>query len=886
MLVSALRALRAQPGVPAPEFLVVSGELTSAAPPAASPVAPSAATAPDTTTARPDSTRPPRTNAARADSTRTSTHADSPGAATSAATNDSAAYAALGRDLAQGPAAAVFLAARDTVPATALTAMRDAADTAGVRVYDLAACSGSSAEPCDVGTRYRLVAIPPLPKDTARARAVVDTADSLVSRAEREQRRVILVPYDLPGTDVASQKTAAAWTNLTGRDGVAAVLVRRASGAGVAPPAAKFVDTPPLGAPGSGPTAATRGASLVTLRAGAPEVETLLYDRAFRRLAVPSAPAPPRRRGAWAHFAALGESLGEPARTALFCIAGLAAFLTVAALWRPPVTVIEQTTTAPLTPAPAGTGGGGAGDGATPVAAGTAAGAATTTRVTTGDDGGTSVFQSNLGRTVVSGLTGIAAVTVLKDVWGISGFAGQALFAAVFVAGFGCFLIASAVLRGVIEAFRDRVAAGSYFVDTVGVRVSLWRRFVLWLRSYRTTILVFLDTASSVIFGHAPAQILVWAARYTELQGTLLACTDRVREQVSDGIGNALREAGNLDARSERDYRVNVSLLSRDGQQAFYISAARGALRRVFGAKSVAYVAISAGEARWWKKSYEGGHRILRTAARLRTANGAVPAASTTVADLVGTVAAGTPVPGPTFAVQVSGTRGDGSALPPAGGAVDTVGALLAFLNGPDAFGGGSRPAVASLDAGGYLLLADNLADGAADGVARNSQLAVTTLKVGALELGPFQSVTAGDIILFHNVPEVFAGAGTNLPLDTYLESRGPLDYEAFMLIPIPFAPRGLTPGARRAAIHISFRRAADLNALWPALDRIIAGPTPTGGQPVDQLVPAYDAQGSVLRRPMLADPVLEGVLAEAVRVLGELVQPMNDDWYWGQARR
>jgi hypothetical protein len=311
------------------------------------------------------------------------------------------------------------------------------------------------------------------------------------------------------------------------------------------------------------------------------------------------------------------------------------------------------------------------------------------------------------------------------------------------------------------------------------------------------------------------------------------------------------------------------------GKYSFYISAARGSMPRLFGEKSVAYVAIRTSQSRWWKIPYDGGHTILRSSARLRGPNQSVPVASTALKDVK------VDIPGQALAavtndkveVEVDATGGDGSKVPvtPQGATPPSfVGKLLSQLNERGSFGGGTRPATVWFDADGYLLIADY-----APGV---SQLMVTDVKIDGKSLGPFAEVKADNITLLENVPEVLPGAAQKLALEDYFAPRGKLDYTAFIVIPVPFMGRGLMMGKRRGAIHISFSRASYLDALWQSLDRVVPG-TP------NQLVPCYDLENQVLAPPMLNERLLEGVLAEAVRVLAEVMQPFNDTLYWNRGR-
>ena len=109
--------------------------------------------------------------------------------------------------------------------------------------------------------------------------------------------------------------------------------------------------------------------------------------------------------------------------------------------------------------------------------------------------------------------------------------------------------------------------------------------------------------------------------------------------------------------------------------------------------------------------------------------------------------------------------------------------------------------------------------------------------------------------------------------LDQFFEYRAPADYEAFVILPVPWALRGGDGDARRGVILISFRKEADLDRLWSGLD----------------LVPGGDNQPSTYPdwRQMLTtgpatelhvkDEDLSRTLVRSVRLLAELLRKFND---------
>jgi len=114
--------------------------------------------------------------------------------------------------------------------------------------------------------------------------------------------------------------------------------------------------------------------------------------------------------------------------------------------------------------------------------------------------------------------------------------------------------------------------------------------------------------------------------------------------------------------------------------------------------------------------------------------------------------------------LSISGTRGDGSAVnftfTIAAGS--TVQDLLTALNATTAFGGGTRPATASIDTGGHIVLTD--------GTAGQSSLSLNAIANnqggGRLDLGTFAATTVG------RARELVAGADARFSVDGVTYTR------------------------------------------------------------------------------------------------------------------
>jgi hypothetical protein len=278
------------------------------------------------------------------------------------------------------------------------------------------------------------------------------------------------------------------------------------------------------------------------------------------------------------------------ARAAIFWIALLAAFLTVVQVWQiPPPPMESPGRSSPASAAATTSGGspGGTTGGTTATATASASGSTTSTTMTA-----TNVFQSNLGKTVASGLTGLAVVVFLDEFWQQTQLNEKAYYLVLFSASFLVMLFVSAGLRGLAEALRSRVVI--YRSRSTSVR-GVWR----WLLSWRSAWLVFLDTTFNVIQGRNQMQSVVFERAIVDLNWSLISTADRVREAVDRALRGALQQE-KVRLMDESDVRVSVLVLSDDRQSAFSISSDR-ANAGPFGEKSTVVTAIRCGKARWCK---------------------------------------------------------------------------------------------------------------------------------------------------------------------------------------------------------------------------------------------------------------------------------------------
>lgn len=804
-----------------------------------------------------------------------------------------------------------------------------------------------------------------------------------VSGAGQGNRAAIVVTAADPNfaASLDSATHAGTWGRTVGSACVVAVLTHAdVNGRATRP---KYIRTPPLAATGAEP----RGAAWVTAGNYGARAYPLSYA-AGGAITAPQGPGSPpsqwgAERGDW--FSTLTNNPARSMAATVWWIAFLAAVLTVAALWKIPEPTTPNATGTAQPP-------GSAVPGSTPTPVAQQIVPAGAILLATQPSG--SVFESNLGRTVISGFTGIAIVTVLTDLWNTSGFNGQALYVRTFVSWFLLLLVASALVRGYLEAHRSHLA-DEYRPPLVPQSARLRKRqegtggkkrknpgreggqpatpnlekrtAATTSRNHSTqnspdphekdnnetgsaaahagaqtgsesgvgtapsapgstlshsdpasedasasddpkqttsppsgpTWQVFMDTFLNVLLGRNQAESVVWERRVIAHHDTLLSAAHRIREQLSVVLGEALRRCGE-NSLEEKDFRVSISLMASSGDHAFYISSARRSIGRVFGLTSVAMVSLRSMQARWYKQSYLGQHQRLASKFQLSGKHGGPVTLDTPVHELH-VVKNGQPVGVLGCEVWLDGNRADGTSLPKGPlkfTAGETVRDILRRLNSHEVFGGGQRQAHVSLDSTGCLLITDESeqpagskpslilevftkapehetpTDTAATDSKKPDECKCTMPEDERGKRGelPFSPVVMRPVELFAK------GAGDPIPgyavpvlLDYHVEARGVHDYDAFVVIPFPWVRGGTITTERRGAIHISFRRTADIDALWSGLDRVVDDNTVT---------PNYDAHTELLKPEMLRDPILRAVLEQSLRVLGELVQPLNDNLY------
>jgi hypothetical protein len=304
---------------------------------------------------------------------------------------------------------------------------------------------------------------------------------------------------------------------------------------------------------------------------------------------------------------------------AVLLIALLAAFLTVVQIWQIPEPENPLTGQTQTPAAPGGAGGAQTGS------------AQTGTTKSAFDP---SPFASNFAKTVIAGLGGLAAETVLKSLEGKPSASDKEFYIAWFVAFFFLTLFTSAFLRALGEALRERVSivhanvepprrivcekprrfwqALAYWLLRFVTWLIYWLwywlgRFALWLLSLRFWLLTFVDTFINLIQGKNQTLTRLFSDTIVKQQRNVVCVAQVMRERLNDMILRHLNSEETKEKKKwcgSRDVRVNISVLSADQSRVFYIARTPGSGIKAFTKRSVAWVSVFTGKMRWYKHDY------------------------------------------------------------------------------------------------------------------------------------------------------------------------------------------------------------------------------------------------------------------------------------------
>jgi Calcineurin-like phosphoesterase len=294
----------------------------------------------------------------------------------------------------------------------------------------------------------------------------------------------------------------------------------------------------------------------------------------------------------------LDEAVLPLERMATLLIALLTAFLTVVALWQIPPS------DDPLAKKPAGAD----------------SKDANTDSKAVGSTKDYSPFTTRFGSTVLAGLGGLIVAEVTKTL-GTStpGVDTKWYYIVCFIFFFFVLLLSLNFLRAVAEALRSRVAVIYYPLARAEGQNWFryrWARAFRWIVSLRVPVLTFFDTFINLIQGKNQTNSQAFADAIIDQQRNVIRVCDTIRKRLHELLQSKIMcendqeegAAGQGKAASEKtptgEVRVNISVLSADQTNVFYISRSPRSAHSVFTKISVAWVSVFTGKNRWYESWY------------------------------------------------------------------------------------------------------------------------------------------------------------------------------------------------------------------------------------------------------------------------------------------
>ncbi len=240
-----------------------------------------------------------------------------------------------------------------------------------------------------------------------------------------------------------------------------------------------------------------------------------------------------------------------------------------------------------------------------------------------------SPFASNFGKTVIAGLGGLAAETVLQSFGENKPTATDKEFYIVwFVIFLFLLLILLAASRAIVEAFRARLSMVYRSLPWIAGE-NRFLHWILnakhWFLSLRFPFLAFLDTFVNLIQGKNQTRSTILTDKIVEQQRNVVHVAEAIRLQLNDLVLNQLAVHFNGQRPPQTDVRVNISVLSADLSNVFYITSAIGSAVKTFLKTSVAWVSVFTGKIRWYLDSYQADPNLFKEIILFDNASGKIP---------------------------------------------------------------------------------------------------------------------------------------------------------------------------------------------------------------------------------------------------------------------
>lgn len=437
-----------------------------------------------------------------------------------------------------------------------------------------------------------------------------------------------------------------------------------------------------------------------------------------------------------------------------------------------------------------------------------------------------SPFASNFGKTVITGLTGLAAETVLKSLEGKPTADDKEYYIVWFVIFFFLLLLGLALFRAVVEAIRSRIAIIYYPLPPRGGSSSggsgprsgatppddpkgpeqrstpgrIWDsltywalRIGHWLLSLKVPLLTLLDTFINLIQGKNQTNTRVFSDTIIEQQRNVVRVAHTIRRQVHDVILQQLPELH--PSKDNPEDKTTAQLTSVTPPQA-----------------------------------------PVATATEAKTPPPPAPGQSTAHKPTV-------PRPNPQdIRVNISVLSADQS--------------RLFYI---------ARSPGSSLQSFPKRSVA---------------WVSVFTGKIRWFKRAYQDNDMLSKIVLFDNASGVISDAEQKIYLQSHYQSRDD-DYEAFVVFPVPWPQRGYGSQYVKGAIHISFRSQEEFQKIWAIREDSSLTSVPTATATTQSKPELEYRFENKMIEDACSDPLIRATLREAIVVLGELLRGFNENIYF-----
>ncbi len=255
-----------------------------------------------------------------------------------------------------------------------------------------------------------------------------------------------------------------------------------------------------------------------------------------------------------------------------------------------------------------------------------------------------SPFTSKFAKTILGGLGGLVFADLAKSLTGkqLSNDA-KCFYIVWFILLFIFFLLLWSAIRSLVEAVRSRVAVIHYplarrphiprtltrrgeserwFRLKQWVVDWFWRivdwmtywimRIVNWFFSLKVPALTFLDTFINLVQGKNQTGT-AFSETVIDQQRNVIRVADTIRRKLHFLLQTKLNESDVKQGKplAQRHIRVNISVLSADQSNVFYISRTAGSALLPFTKISVAWVSVFTGRIRWYETGYRNKNVLL-----------------------------------------------------------------------------------------------------------------------------------------------------------------------------------------------------------------------------------------------------------------------------------